>query len=126
MRAHQNAMQRRGFSLASVFVLIAVAAVFLAAVQIATPSRFVGAVVIAMVGFLGPLSGLVIGAWIGFRQPRRVSGAILGSLYGLIAGALAGVLMAVPESIVAILVGSVVIILFALATRRFSRKSLGP
>jgi hypothetical protein len=120
-------MHRSGFSLASLFVLIAVAAVFTTAAQMAVRhERLQSGLVIVMVGGVGPLVGLIVGAMIGVGRRGSIWGTLASSMTGLVAGALAGILMVVPESIGAVVVGSAMIVLFSLAVRRLSRRVSEP
>ncbi len=117
-------MRRPGFSLASLFVLIAVAAVLTAAIQMAIRhGRLQSGPAIAMAAVLGPLLGLCVGIAVGARRGGSKWGIAASAVVGLVAGALAGVLMVVPESIWAIVVGSAMIVSFALVVRRFSRRT---
>lgn len=117
-------MRRSGFSLASLFVLIAVGAVLTSAIQMAVhQGRLESGLAVAMVGVVGPLLGLIVGMAIGIRRRESFWGVSTSTLTGLVAGALAGILMVVPESIWAIVVGSTMIILFCLIVRRFSHRT---
>ena len=126
-------MHRKGYSLASLLLLTAVVAVFLAAIcslwrpsgtQRTNPSAFeatdlnrdlIG--VCVMGGLLvGPLVGLVIGA----GQVRPLRGAVVGIFAGLIAGGVTGALLAAPGKMLPIAVGSLVLVLFGAVVRRFS------
>jgi hypothetical protein len=117
-------MQRTGFSLASLFLVIAVAAVFLAAVRMAVVAEhFESGAAIAVVGAVGPFIGLIVGAVIGAGGRRTGWGLLVALMTGGIAGALAGLLMVVPESLSATAVGAAVIVVFALVVRRLSQKA---
>jgi hypothetical protein len=123
-------MHRRGFSLASLLLLTAVVAVFLAAIcsawlrpdadqeqadvfAEANPDEPLLAVGVVGGMAVGWLVGLVIGAC----QVRPLPGAILGMLVGMIAGAASGALLAVPGNVLPIAVGSLVIVLFGVVVR---------
>jgi len=69
-----------------------------------------------------PVIGVIVGVGIGVNQRAEVLGTIIGAIVGAVAGAMAGVLMVVPESLHAALVGSAVIVVFALVVRRLSRR----
>jgi len=114
-------MHRTGFSLASILLLTAVVAVFLAAVCPVwiNPHKVHEGPLIAGV-IVGSVIGTVIGVVIGLKQARGVGGIILGLLCGMVSGAAGGVLLAVPDKLPAMAIGSVVLILFGVAVRRFS------
>ena len=117
-------MRRSGFSLASLFVLIAVAAVLATTIQMGVRhGRLESELAIAMIAVLGPLVGLAVGLAIAVRHAESILGAVASALTGLVAGASAGVLMVVPESIGAVVVGSTMIVVFALFVRRLSRRT---
>lgn len=118
-------MRRSGFSLASLFVLIAVAAVLASAIQMAVRhGRLESGLAVAMAAVVGPLIGLIVGLAMGIARGESFWGVTTSTLTGLVGGAMAGILMVVPESIWAIVVGSAMIVLFALIVRRFSRRAL--
>ena len=119
-------MRRSGFSLASLFVLIAVAAIFAAAIRMAVvPGRLDNGLAAAMIAVVGPLIGLSVGVAIGASRRESARGMVLSTTTGLVSGILAGILMVVPESIWAVVVGSAMIVLFALVVRQFSRRTPG-
>ena len=126
-------MDRRGFSLASLLLLTAVVAVFLAAICTAWLPRDggqqgsyaeqrekldAGLVVACVIG--GVIVGTVVGFVVGLRQARRLHGLAVGTFTGLITGAAGGLLLAVPGKILPIAVGSLVIVLYAVIVRRYS------
>jgi len=119
-----QATQGQGFSLASILLLTAVVAVFFAAVATGMKSeeRADEELVIACaVG--GLIVGGLVGVGIGLTQIRRLRGVALGVCAGTTSGTMAGVLLAMPRGLPAIVVGSLVLVLFAGVVRFFSRGS---
>lgn len=130
---------RKGFSLASLLLLTAVVAVFLAAIcSIWLPSsegqadpygleppdmdnEVVGVGVTA-----GLMVGSLVGLAIGANQVRPLPGVFLGTFVGAIAGAASGALLVLPQKTLPIGVGSLVILMFAAVVRRYSRKPPEP
>lgn len=130
-------MHRKGFSLASLLLLTAVAAVFLAGICTAwlppDRGRFgpegydvevdadfdPGLVSLCVMG--GLLLGSFVGLVIGVGQVRPVPGVFLATLVGGLFGAATGGLLAVPDKTLPITVGALLIVLFGTVVRRFSR-----
>lgn len=132
-------MHRKGFSLASLLLLTAVVAVFLAAIcsawlpsgqQRADPYGFERPDVdneVIVAGVIGGLTvGSLVGLVIGANQVRPLPGVLLGTFVGTITGAASGALLVMPEKTLPIAVGSLVIMLFGAVVRRFSRKPPKP
>jgi hypothetical protein len=132
-RRRTEETHHRGFSLASLLLLTAVVAVFLAAIctvwlhsdrDRARPDVYAGPnldealLAISVMGGLmvGSLVGLVIGA----SRVRPLRGAFLGTFVGMIAGAASGALLAVPGKMLPLGVGSLVIVLFGAVVRYYS------
>ena len=130
-------MHRRGFSLASLLLLTAVVAVFLAAIcTVWLPSSPAqeedavpvlepwpvqeGLIVLSVIG--GLLVGSFVGLVIGAGQLRPLPGVCLGTFVGMLAGTATGVLLAVPDKTLPIAIGSLVIVLFGAMVRRFSAR----
>ena len=132
-------MHRKGFSLASLLLLTAVVAVFLAAIctiwlqpdrgrpqpDVPAGPRLNEALAVGC-GIGGLIAGAVVGLVIGVNQARPLRGAFLGTCVGMIAGAASGVLLAVPDKTLPIAVGSLVIVLFAAVVRRYSSRPPNP
>lgn len=115
---------RKGYSLASLLLLTAVVAVFLAATCTAwlDPPPDMDPDLIAGCGVGGLVVGLCVGLGIGANQLRPLPGAGLGMLAGMLAGVASGVLLAAPNKMLPVAVGSLVIVLFGLAVRYGSKK----
>ena len=132
-------MHRKGFSLASLLLLTAVVAVFLAAIctvwlhpgrgraQPCVPAspHFNEELAVAC-GIGGWIVGSVVGLVIGVNQARPLRGAFLGTSIGMIVGAASGVLLAVPGKTLPIIVGSLVLVLFGAVVRRYSSRPPNP
>jgi LytS/YehU family sensor histidine kinase len=144
MEALENSttnLPRRGFSIATLLLLTAVAAIALAAIETTwlkidkldrnrpptsfwrppEPSPFerqVQALAGRAVGgaFIGIISGLVIG----ITRSRRFLGTLLAVLVGAVGGALTASLFTQPENVLLAVVGSVVLLLFGAVVRTFS------
>jgi hypothetical protein len=110
-----------GFSLASVLLFTAVVAVLLAAVRM---GLMVGekpqTAIIAAAAGGGAVVGMAVGLAIGYREPRRLQSILLGLTGGSVAGPAAGVLMVLPAAAIAVLLGSLLLVLFAMVVRRLS------
>ena len=117
---------RRGYSLASLLTLIAVAAVLLTLCRSAWVHNA------KWIGLLGDdddwifaalaaaaVAGCIIGAVVGYHSTQWL-GTLKGGAGGFVIGGLGGWLLLAPASIWAYLGGAAVLILCALATRRFS------
>jgi hypothetical protein len=126
-------MRRRGFSLASLLLLTAVVAVFLAAIctlrlhqdaEASQPQGYAGPnpyeALAVVAGMGGMLVGLFVGLVIGAGQLRPLWGICLGVFVGMITGTASGVLLAAPGKMLPILVGSLLIVLFGAVVRRYS------
>jgi hypothetical protein len=116
-------MYRNGFSLASILLLTAVVAVFLAAICSAwlepnsVHKELAGVCVVA-----GIVVGGCVGLGVGLTQMQRRIGAPFGLLVGMIAGAAGGALLAVPGKLPAIAIGSLVLVLFGAVVRLYSAR----
>ena len=116
---------RRGYSLASLLMLIAVAAVLLTLCRSAWVHNEKWLVLDGDSGWIAAalaaagLAGSVIGAVVGFHSTQWL-GTLKGGGGGFVIGAIGGWLLVFPASIWAYLGGAAVLILCALATRRFS------
>ncbi len=107
-------MHRRGFSLASILLLMAVIAVFMASV--ATVFHGGGETnqeLAAGCALAGLAVGLLVGCVVGYNQ----GGTIIGMFVGMISGGAAGALLSAPESLLPITFGSVVLVLFGVVVR---------
>ncbi len=112
-------MHRRGFSLASILLLTAVIAIFMAALVTVSDHRRAGgnqdlAVACAAAGLI---VGLLTGAVVGYNQVRQARGTLLGMSVGMVCGGAAGAFLAVPRSLLPIVIGSVVLVLFGVVVR---------
>ncbi len=130
-------IHRKGFSLASLLLLTAVAAVLLAAVSTLwirsadepaeldryydsyeEPKLDRGLTFVCVAG--GILVGAVVGLVVGAGRVRPLRGVLVGTPVGMVAGAITGLLLAVPDKMLPIGVGSLVIVVFSLIVRRYS------
>lgn len=112
---------RRGFSLASVLLVLAVAAVFFATLRAGqTRERFQDKAPLAAMLACAAVIGAGLGVVVGSSLRRGWVGRTVGLLAGLCGGAGAGLLMIVPESLLPAVFGSAVVVLFALLVRRLS------
>jgi len=115
-------MRRAGFSLASILLLTVVVAVFAAGIA-SVLTRWSGAnrwLLLATAGG-GMLIGIAVGVAVGLRQLRPVAGVVAGVPTGAIAGAGCGLLLAAPNLLPIVVVGSAVMVVFALVVRLYSR-----
>ena len=142
MENSTNNLPRNGFSIATLLLLVAVVAIFLAAAETtwlkvdkldrtrpptsfwmpAEPSPFerqVEALAGRAVGgaIIGMFSGLVAGV----MQSRRFFGTLLAVPVGAVGGALAAALFTQPENVLLVVVGSVVLVLLGVVVQVFSR-----
>lgn len=116
-------MRRAGFSLASIMLLTAVVAVFLAAVpSIAVRHGRINLEALGWLAIVGGAIGLAVGAAIGLGQLHRARGILLGLASGAIFGAATMVLLVAPYNLALAAVGSLVIVLFAAVVRICSAK----
>ena len=114
-------MFKAGFSLASLVLFTVVVAIAMASLRMAiVHGDRLDEEAMVMIGIFGTALGAVVGLTVGLKQPRPVLGVVVGLVGGAAAGPLALVLVANPECILVIAVGSVILIGFAAAVRRFS------
>ncbi len=142
MENSTNNLPRNGFSIATLLLLVAVVAVFLAAAETtwlkidkldrtrpptyfwtpAEPSPFerqVEALAGRAVG--GAIIGMFSGLIAGVMQARRFFGTLLAVPVGAVGGALAAALFTQPENVLLVVVGSVVLVLLGVVVQVFSR-----
>ncbi|NQU21336.1 MAG: hypothetical protein HQ567_08645 [Candidatus Nealsonbacteria bacterium] len=107
------------FSLASLFLLTAVVAVFFAAIgpNMEATDRDTLTVCTVVGLIIGALTGTVIGA----GQDRPGRSILLTLPTGVIAGAASGALLAVPGKFLTIAVGSLLLLLISLVVRSLSK-----
>jgi hypothetical protein len=117
-----TSMPRRGFSLASILLLTAVIAVLLAALRsagvasVAHDLEWLAPVVV----WFGLATGGLLGVGVGAAQQRRLLGIPIGLVCGLIGGAVAGRLLVLPGTLAVLVIGSVLIVVFAAVVRFLS------
>jgi hypothetical protein len=118
-------MNQPRFSLASIFLLICVAAVCSAGIRATVtgdpdgPSNGLG----LLVGLL-VLTGLLVGLYHGLQQARKVVGLFVGGFSGLVSGFAAATMAASSFGLLTALSGSVLLLVFTYVVRRFSNRSV--
>ncbi|MCA9246535.1 MAG: hypothetical protein KDA42_05450 [Planctomycetales bacterium] len=105
----------KGYSLASVFLLITLIAVMLAFVL---PLRDKAPGGLDAAAALCAVCGIPIGMAIGFGQPRRVRGMLAGAFLGQLAALAAGSMIVRPPGLATVLGGSAILLLTAAVLRR--------
>ena len=115
---------RAGYSLASLLLLTAVAAIFLAATRMALVEGRLRSFDedTAACAAAGALIGLGVGAVVGGNQPNSTRARIMGSLIGMLVGVPCGILVTMPGTFRVFAVGSVVLVVFSLVVRSLSNK----
>ena len=114
-------MKQTGFSLASIFLLTVVVAIYAGSLKtVTTGGRGVDAGLLGLLGLAGLTTGAIVGTTIGGRYGPRNRGPAIGLLAGLAFGAPSMILAALPQSLPVIGVGSVLLIGFAVVVRAFS------
>ena len=120
-RRHGPAARRAGFSLASILLLTAVAAIFLGATRtLVVDQPNVDEDLLGLRGAAGVIVGLFVGLAVGLTQPRPFRACLLTAPIGTIAGAGAAVLLALPANLPVVAVGSLVLVVFGLVVRAWS------
>jgi len=121
-------MRRSGYSLASVLLVVTVAAVLMAAVAAGSPD-FREAERRGLPGAFGTV-GVVLGALVGtltvYGRKRKIRWGIAGCAIGLICGGVAGLICALPRAAPAAGIGAIVVVAYAAVVRRFSRRGRRP
>jgi len=117
-------MPRTTFSLASMLLLTGVVAIFLAAIRmgIVSPNP-PSEELIAAAGLAGLLGGWILGINIASRQASGLRGVFYGLAAGTVFGPPSVILLVMPRSLPVVAVGSVVLLVFALAARALSKQS---
>jgi hypothetical protein len=110
----------RGFSLASILLLVTVVSVLLAAGRNASVEEEWSGQHSAPAAACGAVIGLVIGLCIGLSQPRKLLGSTLAIPIGVLAGAGGGWAAAAAANLAVVTIGGVVLVAFALVIRRLS------
>ncbi len=105
--------------MASLLLFMAVAAIFFAgyATAIADFENRPDPITAVVFGLGGLVVGITIGAVIGMGHVRRIRGTIMGTLTGSLVGTAVGLLVAAPAGMLALLVGSPLLILYAVVVR---------
>ena len=110
-----------GFSLASLLLLTAVIAVLAAAArQAVTGEGRTAADWLVGGAVAGAWGGLFVGLVLGLLQERKLRATLVCIPSGIAFGAVAGLLAVSPNHLLAAAVGSVVLVLFAIAIRYLS------
>lgn len=115
---------RRGFTLATLFLLTVIVATLLAAIRMATTADAWSATG-AIWAFCHPcaLTGIGVGLAIGLAQPRPLRGACDGVLVGYTAGALACLLSWTNTTVAALLAGGLLLFVTAVIIRLASGRA---
>ena len=134
---------RHGFSIASLLLLTAVAAIGLAAMQTVQmevekldrtrPQRYFWAPPepspydrrveeITLRAIAGGLVGLLAGAWVGATPAQLALGLLWAVPIGILWGALAGAVLTDPGTVLVALIGSVLLVLFGAVVRKLSHR----
>jgi len=85
-------------------------------------SSLVLAMMVQAVGAATLLEGLVVGIVVGVVRRRPLRSAAIGGPAGLFFGAVGGVLLSLPADLPALLVGSLVLVVFGAVVRRYSAR----
>ena len=121
MDISKRTMRRSGFSIASLLLLMVVVAIFAAGIDTAfSRSPRVEEALLAVAAVGGAFVGIVVGVFVGLNQKRPAMGVVTGVFTGAIAGAGSGLLLAAPNFLPMVVVGALVMILFATVVRVFS------
>jgi len=121
-----DAHRHKGSYVAAIMLLMIVVAIFLAAarnlldnpMEDATQKRFLGFWLLS-----GAVLGILVGIFVGFAQPRPVRGTLLGIFIGILTGMAGAVLFTHPKNLPLVAVGSLVLVLFGVVVRAFSRRT---
>ena len=121
-RSCRKAARRDGFSIASIMLLTCLAAVVLAALRMGiVGDDRLDEEFMAVCSVGGSIVGGLVGVGIGLSQLKWIRGALLGACAGVFWGATAGALLATPRGLPAIVVGSLVLVVFGGVVRFFSK-----
>ncbi len=110
------------YSLASILLLTAVVAIYAGALRagiVAAEASRRPAVGIGAA--CGLIAGFILGIFLGQGADNRARGTAMGALVGSLSGMAAGAMVPLPESLVVIIPGALVLLGFALLVRRLSR-----
>ena len=109
--------------MASLILLMATSAVFFAAMATALADRdnLPSEELAALCGAAGLLTGIIVGIVVGVGRTRRRRGTVLGLFVGGSVGLATGLLVAAPKGMLALLVGSPLVIIYGLVVRYYSR-----
>jgi len=118
----EAAVNRSGFSLASLLLLTVVVAIFAAGIGTSAKTFSLdnpGPLVACFV--LGILLGALVGAVVGIRQGHSVGGVVISAFFGIGAGPTCMVFLTVHNNFLVVAIGSAVMLVFVAAVRTFSR-----
>ncbi len=110
----------RGFSLASLFLLVTAAGVVAGLARNIGQTQ-TGSVVLLVHACIGAFLGMWAGALIGFGYPRRVSSILLGSFVGALTGGICAALAAAGGSPWLFFLGAVALLTLGFASRWIHR-----
>jgi hypothetical protein len=111
-------MHQQGYSVAAILLLTTVLAVCVAGVStvwLSPPHVDEDLLDSCMLG--GLVVGAIVGLLVGLTRPQPLLAVLVGLPTGMFAGAASGALLAVRDSLPAMLVGSLLIVLFAVIVR---------
>lgn len=113
----------RGFSVASILLLTAAVAIFLAALRtVAVEPSAIPGDQLGLRAISGILIGTFVGLGMGLTRPRRRWGIPLGLLTGWFVGGAAGSLFADPRNLPLAVIGSLVLIVLGVVVRAGSSR----
>ncbi len=116
-------MKESGFSLASLFFLTTLAAIFAGGLQMAVASANpVETWVVVSGGIFGVATGALVGAVVGVRADLSKSATILAIIAGAAVGGPSLILTAAAGSFAVMLIGSAVLLVFVFVVRMLSSR----
>jgi len=116
-------VKQTGFSLASIFFLTAVVAIFASGVRMANSGPTpIDPETIGAASFFGVIVGAIVGGFVGSRSARSKAAAALAVLAGVAFGPPAMILTITGAALPVILIGSAVLFIFAWVTRTLSSR----
>ena len=116
-------MKESGFSLASLFFLTTLAAIFAGGLQMAVAgANPVETSVLVSAGIFGSATGALVGAVVGVRADLSTSATILAIAVGAAVGGPSLILTAAVGSFAVMLIGSAVLLVFVFVVRMLSSR----
>jgi hypothetical protein len=118
-------MKETGFSLASIFFLTAVVAIFASGVRMATSGpNPIGLETLGAASFFGVIVGALVGGFIGSRIERSKAAGALAVFAGVAVGPPSMILSVTGGALPVVVVGSAVLLIFVWVVRRLSSRPL--